>query len=302
MQEASLQAKILLVDASPYIFRAQFALPSSLVDREGRASNAVYGFGGFLVKLTAEEGPTHLAVAFDGSLTSSFRNEIYPDYKRQRELPPPELEAQLEDCRALAHAFGAATFVDDRYEADDLIGTLCAALAGERLVVVTSDKDLAQLVDDRVEWLDYAKQRRHGPGEVRERFGVSARRIPDLLGLAGDPVDNIPGIQGIGPKTALALLEHFDSVEDLCARPERISGLGLRGGARLQRLVTEQAEVALLSKRLATVARDAPVDATLEDLLLRPPREPELDALFDRLGFEALRNRILARGESGDAA
>ncbi len=123
-------ARVLLVDASPYIFRAQFALPSSLVDRDGRASNAVYGFGSFLVKLRADERPTHLAVAFDRSLTISFRNEIYPDYKRQRESPPPDLVAQLDDCRALARAFGAATFVDDRYEADDLIGTLCERLRG----------------------------------------------------------------------------------------------------------------------------------------------------------------------------
>lgn len=294
--------KVLLVDASPYIFRAHFALPSSLVDREGRASNAVYGFGSFLVKLVADESPTHLAVAFDGSLTSSFRNELYPDYKRQRELPPPDLEAQLEDCRALAHGFGAVTFVDERYEADDLVGTLCAQLPGERVVVVTSDKDLAQLVNERVEWLDYSKQRRYGPAEVRERFGVSPGRIPDLLGLAGDPVDNIPGVQGIGPKTALALLEHFDSVEDLCARPERIAELGLRGGARLQRLVQAQTDVALLSKQLATVARDAPARAALDDLRLRPPRRAALDALFGRLGFEALHGRILARNGNGDGA
>lgn len=294
--------RVLLVDASPYIFRAHFALPSSLVDREGRTSNAVYGFGSFLLKLTADERPTHLAVAFDHSLTSSFRNEIYPDYKRQRELPPPDLEAQIDDCMALAHAFGSATFVDERYEADDLVGTLSASLPGEHLVVVTSDKDLAQLVDDRVEWLDYARQRRYGPAEVRERFGVGPSRIPDLLGLAGDPVDNIPGVQGIGPKTALALLEHFNSVEDLCARPERISELGLRGGARLQRLVVEQADLALLSKRLATVARDAPATATLDDLRLRSPRRAALDALFERLGFAALHGRILARSEDGDAA
>jgi 5'-3' exonuclease len=293
--------RVLLVDASPYIFRAHFALPSSLVDREGRASNAVYGFGSFLLKLTSDEGPTHLAVAFDHSLTTSFRNEIYPEYKRQRELPPPDLVAQLDDCRALAHAFGAATFVDERYEADDLIGTLCAHLAGERLIVVTSDKDLAQLVGDRVQWLDYARQRRYGPGEVRERFGVGPRRIPDLLGLAGDPVDNIPGVQGVGPKTALTLLEHFESVEDLCARPERISELGLRGGARLRRMVEEQAEQALLSKRLATVARDAPAAAALDDLRLRSPRKPALAALFARLGFEALHGRILARS-TGDVA
>jgi len=297
----SAAARVLLVDASPYIFRAYFALPASLVDREGRQANGVYGFGSFLLKLIADERPTHLGVAFDRSLTTSFRNEIYPDYKRQRELPPPALEAQLDDCRALAHALGAATFVDDRYEADDLIATLCARLPGERVVVVTSDKDLAQLVDERVGWLDHARGRRYGPRDVRERFGVEASRIPDLLGLAGDPVDNIPGVRGIGPGTALALLGHFASLEDLVARREEIARLGLRGGARIQRLIAEQGEVALLSKTLATVARDAPLTATLADLRLRPPRRAALDALCGRLGFEALHRRILERGSGGAA-
>jgi 5'-3' exonuclease len=286
---------VVLVDASPYVFRAHFALPDSLVDREGRPSNAVYGFGTFLLKLMADEGPTHLAVAFDLSLTTSFRNEIYPPYKRQRELPPADLEAQLDDCRVLARAVGAAALADERYEADDLIATLCARLEVPA-TVVTSDKDLAQLVDDGVEWLDFGRGRRYGPQAVRERFGVAPSRIPDLLGLAGDPVDNIPGVRGIGDKTARALLERFGSLEELCERAEEVADLDLRGAARWSRLLVEQRETALLSKRLATVVRDAPVAEDLEALRLRGPRRAELDALFERLGFDSLYERIAALG------
>ncbi|MCZ6508722.1 MAG: hypothetical protein O7A04_11840 [Acidobacteria bacterium] len=288
-------AAILLVDASPYIFRAHFALPGSLVDRQGRSSNAVYGFGSFLLKLIDEERPTHLAVAFDGSLTTSFRNEIYPQYKQHREPPPPDLEAQLEDCRTLTRALGAATFIDDRFEADDLLASLCLSLGDRAATIVTSDKDLSQLVDERISWLDYGRQRRYGPAQVRERFGVEPRRIPDLLGLAGDPVDNIPGVRGVGTKTAVALLAYFGSLEEVCARSAEIPSLGLRGGGRIRRLIEEQREMALMSKRLATVARDAVIDTSLDDLRLAAPRHAVLDPLFERLGFDKLYQRIVGR-------
>jgi 5'-3' exonuclease len=287
------EPRVLLVDASPYIFRAHFALPSSLVDRTGRPSSAVYGFGGFLLKLLEDESPTHLAVAFDRSLSTSFRNDLYPPYKQQRELPPADLEAQLDDCQALAHALGAAALADDRYEADDLIGSLCDRLRVPA-TVVTSDKDLAQLVDERVDWLDYARGRRYDAAAVGERFGVAPERIPDLLGLAGDPVDNIPGVRGIGAKTAVALLGRFPSLEALCERAGEVAALDLRGAARLSRLLAEQAGTALLSKRLATVARDAPVPGDLEALRLRGPRRAVLDALFERLGFDSLHERFAA--------
>lgn len=282
--------RVLLVDASPYIFRAYFALPGTLVDRAGRPSNAVYGFGSFLLRLLADEAPTHMAVAFDRSLTSSFRNELYPAYKQQRATPPAELEAQLDDCQALAGALGAAVLADERYEADDLIATLCHRLE-VAATVVTSDKDLAQLVDERIDWLDPERGVRYRPADVRRRFGVEPARIPDLLGLAGDPVDNIPGVRGIGTRTALALLAIFGSLEELCARSSEVAALEMRGAGRWSRLLGEQADTALLSKRLATVARDAPVAADLEALRLRGPRRDQLDALFQRLGFDALRDR-----------
>ncbi|MEM9407893.1 MAG: PIN domain-containing protein [Acidobacteriota bacterium] len=163
-----MQQSLFLVDASPDIFRAYFSVPSTITNPSGEPANDVHGFGAFLLLLLQEEKPTHIAVAFDGSLTTSFRNEIYPDYKAQRELPPPELETQQRGCQQMARALGCPSFIDDRYEADDLVATLkdrCANDDGLDCVVVTSDKDLAQLVDERTQLFDFAKAQRFGPAE-----------------------------------------------------------------------------------------------------------------------------------------
>jgi len=287
---------VYLIDASPYIFRAYFSLPASLRSPGGEPVGAVYGFAAFLAKLVEAEAPTHLGVAFDQSLTTSFRNEIYPAYKARRELPPPELEAQLEACYELAAALGAATSIDERYEADDLIGTLCRGLvgAGHGAVVVTSDKDLAQLVGERVGLYDFARGVRYGAAEVREKFGVSPQQIPDLLGLAGDSVDNIPGVPGVGAKTAAALLGHFGSLDVLFARLDEVERLPLRGARSLASKLAASRELAFLSRRLATIATDAPVEADLDELEFRGPDPARLEPLLTRLGFSGLRDRLLA--------
>ncbi len=292
-----------LVDASPYIFRSYFSLPASITDRRGRPFGAVHGFAGFLLKLIRERRPSHLAVAFDGSLTTSFRNEIYPAYKAQRELPPPELEAQLDDCRELAAALGAATFIDDRYEADDLIATLCRRLvaAGHRAVVVSSDKDLCQLVGDRVTLYDAARDEFYDRERVRARFGVEPEQIPDLLGLAGDPVDNIPGIRGVGRKTAAALLAELPDLDALYERPERVAELPLRGARQLVARLAAGREIALLSRRLARLATERPAAVEPEELAYRGANRRLVDPLFERLGFSGLRERIerWCDGDSG---
>lgn len=282
-----------LVDASPYVFRAYFSLPPSLVDPAGAPVNAVYGFTGFLLDLIEAERPTHLGVAFDGSLTTSFRNDFFPAYKAQRDLPPPELEAQLDACQEMARALGAATFIDPRYEADDLIATLCARLLPQSrdALVVTSDKDLAQLVSERVTLWDYARSTRYRPADVVEKLGVRPEQIADLLGLAGDAVDNIPGVKGIGRKTAAALLAVFPDLDELYRRLGEVAALPLRGAAGIARRLAEARDIAFLSRRLATVARDAPVEAELGDLALAPPDPALLDPLFARLGFSTLAER-----------
>ncbi len=286
-----------LVDASPYIFRAHFSLPESLKSPTGERTGAVHGFATFLLKLIETEHPTHLGVAFDRDLTGSFfRNQIYPAYKAQRAAPPAELVAQLADCQEMAGALGAATFIDDRYEADDLIATLCAQVtaAGHRAVVVTADKDLSQLVSDSVTLYDFGKGLRLAPAEVAATFGVRPDQIADLLALAGDPVDNIPGVSGIGRKTAAELLGAFGSLDGLLARLEELRVSRLRAAKSLYVKLRDGREIALLSRRLAILAADAPVRADLGRLAYRGPDPGAVQALCERLGFKTLGSRLAA--------
>jgi 5'-3' exonuclease len=281
-----------LVDASPYVFRAYYALPATITDREGRPVHAVHGFLTFLLQLFESEDPTHLAVAFDESLTTSFRNEIYADYKAQRELPPPELEAQLELCRDGAAALGAATFADERYEADDFIATLCARFPEASAIVISNDKDLGQLVSDRVTWFDFARGERYDPERVRVRFGVRPDQIVDYLALAGDSVDNIPGVRGIGPKSAVALLAHLDDLDRIYADLDAVSALPVRGATSLRRKLEEGQASARLSRRLALAATDAPVSVELDDLRYRGADREAVAALAERLDSRRLQERI----------
>ncbi len=283
-----------LVDASPYIFRAYFSLPDSITDPGGRPVNAVHGFVGFLLKLIDDETPTHLAVAFDESLTTSFRNEIYPEYKAQREAPPAELKAQLQDCRDVAVALGAATFAHPRYEADDLIATLRERVRADDcdVVVVSGDKDLAQLVDEKTTFFDFAKGLRYRAAEVEAKFGVRPDQIVDLLALMGDSVDNIPGVKGVGQKSAVALLGRFGSLSSLYERLDKVEDLPLRGAKSLRRKLDVGRDSAILSWRLADAARDIDIDADLESLRFRGADRASIDALFERLGFDTLAGRI----------
>lgn len=287
-------ATVYLVDALPYVFRAYFSLPTSMKCPAGNPIGAVKGYADTLWRLLEHDRPTHLAVAFDESLNSSFRNEFYAPYKAQRELPPADLERQLHNCQRVSRALGCATFVDKRYEADDIIATLARRMldAGHNVVVVTADKDMCQLVTDRVSIYDLGKDVRLGPAEVVTKMGVRAEQVPDFLGLAGDAVDNIPGIKGVGPKTATALLAHFPNLEAMYERLSEVASLPIRGAKALAPKLEAGKEMAFLSRRLATVAYDAPVKATFADLEHRGPNRPEAESLFEELGFETLRRKV----------
>lgn len=291
--------RVHLIDASPYIFRAYFSLPPSLKDRQGRPVNAVHGFASFLLRLRELESPSHLALFFDRSLNSSFRNELLPSYKAQRELPPPELEAQLDTCERLGQALGIAVFASERFEADDLLAAVCRARVaeGHEVCLVSSDKDLMQLVSERVTLYDFARDERYDPAGVRAKFGVDPAQIADYLGLAGDSVDNIPGVPGIGPKTAAALLQELGSLDGIYARLAEVPNLKMRGAAAVAAKLAQHRESAFLSRELALLPLAAAEEAQVElaGLALREPLA-ELATLLDELGFTQLRAKLEAWG------
>lgn len=285
---------LLLIDASVYIFRAWHSLPDSLSTAAGEPANAVYGFGDFLAGLLAAARPRAVAVAFDESLETSFRNEIYPAYKGNRESAPPELKAQIAHCQTLAEALGAAVLVSSRYEADDLIGSLLAR-ARAPAAIVSSDKDLAQLLRPGDVLWDYARGVRYDPAGVRERFGVACGQMRDYLALAGDPVDNIPGVAGVGPKTAAFLLGVYADLDALYADLGGVASLtGLRGAAGIAARLEAGRDDAFMSRELATIVRDAPLPATADDLTWRRPAAAAVEAWCDGLGLGGrLRGRLL---------
>jgi 5'-3' exonuclease len=287
------KARVYLVDASIYVFRSWFTYPDDLTDRDGRLANAVFGYADFLTRLLGEVRPQHIACAFDESLAHSFRNEIYPPYKANREPAPDELKHQFDWCRRLTDSLGVAQFASHSYEADDIIGTLAARMRrqGHPVTVVSSDKDLTQLLDHpRDRWWDYARNIRLDHDGVRQRYGVLPHQIADLLALAGDSVDNIPGIPGIGHKTAARLLQVFDSVDGIYARLEDVGQCGLRGAARIQRLLEEFEQHARTALRLTRVHRAVPLQGDLT-LRWRGATTHAVGELAEQFGFSDFRQR-----------
>ena len=296
------QSTVYLVDASIYIFRAWFSVPDSMRGENGLPVNAVYGFCRFLTELVERTNAKHIAVAFDESLTKSFRNEIYPPYKMNRELPPEDLVQQFKLCRRVAEAAGLYCVSSDRYEADDLIATLSHSMREQEFTnaIVRGDKDLAQLLRGDDFWWDFARDRRLDSSGVREKFGVPPEIIQDYLGLCGDAVDNIPGVPGVGPKTAVALLQEFESMESIYENLSAVTNMNIRGAKNLPAKLAEHKEQALLSKQLATVAYDAPIESHANVLMRRSAEINSLreisdimagrgDGLFQRLSENAKR-------------
>ncbi|MBC8016933.1 MAG: DNA polymerase I [Verrucomicrobia bacterium] len=270
-----------LVDGSSYIYRAYYAI-RHLSSPSGHPTNAIYGFIQMLLKLLKDHQPRHVAVVFDaGRIT--FRTEMYPEYKANRAAMPDDLRAQVGPIREVVRAFNIPALELAGYEADDIIGALAArhSAAGGRVVVVTGDKDLMQIVNERVTLLDTMKDKASGIAEVFERFGVAPELVPDILGLAGDSSDNIPGVPGIGEKTATKLIQEFGSLEQLLERAAEVKG---KNGEKLR----EFREQALLSRRLATIELNVPLEVTAEELLASEPDTPVLNAFFKKYGFNTL--------------
>jgi 5'-3' exonuclease len=286
-----------LIDGPVYVFRAYYALPP-MAAPDGTPTNAAYGYTSSLLKYLADFAPSHVAVAFDHAMTS-FRNEIFPAYKAQRGEPPEDLEPQFDLCKQATEALGVPVFEQPDFEADDLIATLAADLLRRRarVRIVSTDKDLAQLVreDGRVCLYDLARRERLDADGVRARFGVDPGQIPDYLGLMGDAVDNLPGVPGVGAKSAAAALRAFGRIEKIPADAQAWKGVAVRGARRIAGLVDEHREQALRTRELATVRRDVPgVQATLRALRYRGAERGAVETLCERLGWGRLAARMLA--------
>lgn len=270
-----------LIDGSSYIYRAYFAI-RHLSSPTGHPTNAIYGFIQMLLKLLKDYTPHHVAVIFDAGRTT-FRTEMYPEYKANRAAMPDDLRMQMEPIREVVRAFNIPALELQGYEADDIIGALAGRFAaqGGKVVVVTGDKDLMQIVTDRVTLLDTMKGKESGIADVIERFGVGPELVIDILGLAGDSSDNIPGVPGIGEKTATKLILEFGSLDRLLEHADEVKG---KNGERLR----EFRERALLSRRLATIECNVPLEVDLETLTAREPDQEALNLFFKKFGFTTL--------------
>src|SRR6204780_3347403 len=277
---------VFLVDGSGYIFRAYHALPPINRKSDGLQLNAVFGFCNMLWKLLRdlkpEERPTHLAVVFDKS-EKTFRTEMYPDYKAHRPDPPDDLRPQFKYVREAVQAFDLPCLEQDGFEADDLIATYVreAWEAGATATIVSSDKDLMQLVSDCVIMFDTMKDKKIGRAEVMEKFGVPPEKVIEVQALIGDSTDNVPGVPGIGVKTAAQLIGEYGDLETLLARAPEI-----KQDKRRQALI-ENAESARLSKKLVTLDEHVKLDTPIGDLAVHEPDYKRLIAFLKAMEFNS---------------
>jgi DNA polymerase I len=289
-----------LVDGSSYIFRAFHRLPP-LTNRHGLNVGAVYGYTTMLWKLADSlhraEGPTHLAVIFDAS-AKTFRNEMYGDYKANRPPPPPELVPQFPLIRDATRAFSLPCIEEDGLEADDIIACYAknALAEGWQVTIVSSDKDLMQLVEPGLDLYDTMNDRRIGRDYVIEKFGVPPEQLGDVLALMGDSVDNVPGVPGIGPKTAAQLIQQFGDVETVLASVDQITK------PKLKQSLIDHADAARLSRELVRLVCDSPLPQPLDSLEMQGIPEAPLRAFLEEHGFKSLLNRLDGTARTGPPA
>ncbi len=282
---------VVLVDGSGYIFRAYYALPPLTRKTDGLPVGAVAGFSNMLFKLLRnqndENRPTHFAVIFDAS-GHTFRNEMYDAYKANRSEPPEDLVPQFPLTRDATIAFGAPAIEMSGFEADDLIATYAsqAAAKGARVTIISSDKDMMQLVTDRVQMRDTMKNKDIGIEQVIEKFGVKPDKVIDIQSLAGDSVDNIPGVPGIGVKTAALLINEYGDLDTLLERAGEIKQKGRR------EKILEHADAARISRDLVTLKTDVPVEIPVEELAVRDPDPQALFDFLESMTFRTLTNRV----------
>ncbi|MFS0865236.1 DNA polymerase I [Fredinandcohnia sp. 179-A 10B2 NHS] len=282
--------KIVLIDGNSIAYRAFFALPL-LNNDKGIHTNAIYGFTMILMRILEQEKPSHILVAFDAGKTT-FRHSTFSEYKGGRQKTPPELSEQFPFLRELLDAYKVARYELPNYEADDIIGTLSlqAEKEGYEVKVISGDKDLTQLASENVT-VDITKKGitdvdSYTPEFIQEKYGITPERIIDMKGLMGDNSDNIPGVPGVGEKTAIKLLQEFGSLEELLQSVDKVSG------KKLKEKLEEHKDQALMSKQLATIYREAPVEINISDIAYDGYDGEQVTKLFKELGFNSLLDKI----------
>ncbi|MFQ5451682.1 MAG: DNA polymerase I [Nitrospinaceae bacterium] len=286
-----------LIDGSSYIFRAFYGIRQNLSTSKGLPTNALFGFVNMLQKVVREERPDYLAVTFD-SKEKTFRHELYPKYKANREVPPEDLQAQFPWFEPLVEAFNIRGIRVPGVEADDIIGTL--AKQGEKMglnvVIVSGDKDMMQLIGPKVHMLDTMKEKQFGEKEVVEKFGVGPDKVIEVLGLMGDASDNIPGVKGVGPKTATDLIQKFGSIEELYRHLDAIDKKKLREKLEADR------DNAFLSRKLAAIDTGLDLDCPVSGLKIREADTAALKKLFSELEFDSLLPTVEKAPQRANAA
>lgn len=284
--------RLLLFDAHALIYRAFYAFPDLMFN--GQLLNAVYGFNRILLTVLRNYEPDYVAIAFDHR-DKTFRHKTFDGYKAQRKKMPEELQPQIKIVKETVDALNIPRFEVTGYEADDLIGTIAKKEQSVDILIVTGDKDLLQLVTERIHVLIPARSKKKGDMEydpllVSESMGVTPEQVTDLKALMGDSSDNIPGVKGIGKKTATSLIQAFSSIEELYKRLHSVEKdeLPMRLTPSVFKKLTEGKNDALLSKELVTIQQGAPINFKLEDCRLNGYKKQEAIDLYNRLGFRSL--------------
>ncbi len=294
--KASAEKPVLLIDASIYIFQYYFSLPDHWFSRKEQwPTAAVYGYTTFLIKVLKTQQPQRIAACFDESLDQCFRNDIYEDYKSSRALPDEALAFQLKACRKITELLGITCFSSKRYEADDLLGSLYQRCQRSKkpIAILTRDKDLGQLIKRPQDYLwDYAKDIKMFDGDIEEKFGVKPDQIVDYLALVGDSIDDIPGVPGIGKKTAQQLLQNFYSVNQLLNDPHAIENISIRGSKRIVENLQEYDQQIRMAQQLATIVKDLPLIDRITELNKQPIALKKVERFCQQMGFSKLYKTI----------
>lgn len=267
-------------------------MPDSLVDKESNPVNALLGFADFAYEILSNNKIENIAFAFDESLGQCVRRDIYPEYKANRPPAPEELKLQFQKCRTFISLLGITQLAAAAYEADDIIGTLAyrARQQGQHVHILTGDKDLTQLIHEGDTWWDFARSRRWNAKDIKKHWGVRPDQIADLLAIAGDKVDNIPGIPGVGTATAAKLLNKFENLENLLEMQSEIHTMKTRGAKRLQELVVEHQGTIKLARKLTGIFCDMPINPNTSTDRIAPDTKG-LDGFFESNNFGTQRQK-----------